>query len=145
MEVEPGLDARRRQPELAHRLLDLLLRVRELYLDLRELDLGAIDAPELEAEQIAEGATVLDLRSQAAYRAWHYPEAQFLDFDDALRSHEQFDKSRKYVLYCEFGLKSAQLAELMHDAGYDVSHFGRGLRELLDYARRRGLPTPDVS
>ena len=128
-------------------LLDTAVAERSV-LHLREFDLGAVDTPdtpELEAEEIAAGATVLDLRSQAAYRAWHYPEALYLDFADAMRAYEHFDKSGQYVLYCEFGLKSAYLAELMHDAGYEVSHFGRGLRELLDYARRRGLPTPDVS
>jgi thiamine biosynthesis protein ThiI len=125
-------------------LLDTAVAERSV-LHLREFDLGTIDSPELEAEQIAEGATVLDLRSKAAYRAWHYPEALYLDFADALRAYERFFKSRKYVLDCECFLKSACLAELMHDAGYDASHFGRGLRELLDYARRRGVPTPDGS
>jgi thiamine biosynthesis protein ThiI len=111
--------------------------------DLRELDLDALDAPELEVEEIPPGATILDLRSKPAYQAWHYPEALYLDFAEALRAYEHFDRSREYVLYCEFGVKSAHLAELMCEAGFDARHFRRGLRELLDYAQRHEIPVPE--
>jgi len=123
-------------------LLDRALAERSV-VDLRELDLDALDAPELEVEEISPGTTILDLRSEAAYRAWHYPEALYLDFAGALRAYEHFDKSPAYVLYCEFGVKSAHLAELMREAGFDARHFGRGLRDLLDYAQRHGITTPD--
>jgi thiamine biosynthesis protein ThiI len=49
------------------------------------------------------------------------------------------------VLYCEFGLKSAHLAELMRREGLDAYHFRGGLPELLRHARERGIPTPDQS
>jgi thiamine biosynthesis protein ThiI len=122
-------------------LLDRALAERSV-VDLRELDLGAVDAPDLEIAEIAPGAIVLDLRSVAAHRAWHYPEARYLDFAEALRTYEQFDKNREYVLYCEFGVKSAHLAELMRQAGFNAHHFGRGLRDLVDYADRHQIPTP---
>jgi len=111
-------------------------------LDLRELDLAALEMPELETNEVPEDATVLDLRSKAAYQHWHYEGALFLDFANALRVYASMPKDGRYVLYCEFGLKSAHLAELMRREGFDAVHFKRGLSELLRYARAHGKPMP---
>jgi len=53
-------------------------------------------------------------------------------------------RERRYVLYCEFGLKSAHAAERMRAAGLDARHFRGGLRALVAYARSRRLPGPDL-
>ena len=111
--------------------------------DLRSLDLETMERPDLQTSTIPPGATIIDLRSVAAFRAWHYPEALHLDFNNALRAYSHFDKRHRYVLYCEFGLKSAHLAELMSGGGYDAAHFGGGLSDLVDYARREGVALPD--
>ena len=113
-------------------------------LDLRTLDLESLERPETQASEIPAGAVVLDLRSKAAYLGWHYPDALFLDFPNALRAYAQLEKDREYVLYCEFGLKSGHLAELMQQAGLRARHFAGGLKALVDYAGRQGLATPDV-
>jgi thiamine biosynthesis protein ThiI len=110
--------------------------------DLRELNLDAIEVPDLEAREIDGDATVLDLRSKAAYQVWHYPDALFLDFATALRAYPSMPKDCPYVVYCEFGLKSAHLAELMRRDGFRATHFKRGLSDLLSYARDRGIPAP---
>jgi rhodanese-related sulfurtransferase len=52
------------------------------------------------------------------------------------------DRSRRYLLYCELGLKSAYLAEQMRRAGLDAWNFRGGLRALLRHARERGLVGP---
>jgi len=111
--------------------------------DLRRLDLASMDAPELQVASVPEGATVLDLRSKPAYSTWHWPDALFLDFADALRAYPHFARDQRYVLYCELGLKSAHLAELMRREGLDAWHFDGGLGPLLAHARERGLPTPE--
>lgn len=98
--------------------------------DLRALDLAALDIPDLAVERIPEGATVIDLRSKAAFETWHYPDAVFLDFPEALRAYPHFERGGRYVLYCEFGLKSAHLAELMRQAGFEAHHVAGGLREI---------------
>ena len=93
---------------------------------LRSLDLATLDDPELQIDAIPEGATVIDLRSKAAYQSWHYPGALFLEFADAMAAYPSFDRSQRYVLYCEFGLKSAHLAEQMRAAGLDASSYRSG-------------------
>lgn len=147
-----------RRPATAARLEDVLAEEQQLdpslleraveerhVLDLRELDLDKLDAPELEAMGIPDDAIVLDLRSSAAYRGWHYPGALFLEFAHALRVYPQLERGRTYVLYCEFGLKSAHLAELMRKEGLDAVHFRRGLRGLCEWARSHGVEVPEAA
>jgi rhodanese-related sulfurtransferase len=47
-------------------------------------------------------------------------------------------RDQRYVLYCEFGLKSAHLADLMRTAGFDASHFKGGSATLMRHARDGG-------
>jgi thiamine biosynthesis protein ThiI len=96
---------------------------------LADVDLDAWDAKELIAGVVEPSNTVIDLRSKPAFDTWHYPDALFLDFQNALRAYGSFDPKQRYVLYCEFGLKSAHLADLMRRVGLDARHISGGLRE----------------
>lgn len=112
-------------------------------LDLRALDPDAEAIPELEIDEIPAGATVVDLRSKAGYAAWHWPGALRLDLDHALAAYRSFARDRRYVLVCEFGLKSAHLAERMRAEGFAAWHFRGGLRALVAHARARGGAGPE--
>jgi thiamine biosynthesis protein ThiI len=124
-------------------VLDQAIAERSVF-DLRTLDLEAMECPELETATIPADATVIDLRSKAAYQSWHYPEALFLDFANALRAYTGFRRGPSYVLYCEFGIKSAHLAERMRREGFDATHFKGGLKQLLAYARSQGVETLEL-
>jgi thiamine biosynthesis protein ThiI len=113
-------------------------------IDLRAIDLDALEQTSLQTDSIKEGATVIDLRSAAAYRGWHYPGALHLEFNKALRAFPHFDPNLDYVLYCEFGLKSAHVAELMNREELRATHFGRGLKNLVEYARGQAIEGPDL-
>ena len=132
----------RNEKRLDATLLDRAVAERSI-LNLREFDLEALERPDLMTDEIPKDATVIDLRSQAAYKGWHYPDALHLDFQNALRAWPHFDKAQRYVVYCEFGLKSAHLSEQMREAGFDVRHFGRGFGDLVAFARERKVPLPD--
>ena len=97
---------------------------------LGDIDLEAWDTKDLVTRQIGADKTVIDLRSKAAFDLWHFPGALFLDFPNALRAYGAFDPEQSYVLYCEFGLKSAHLADLMRRAGLDARHISGGLKEV---------------
>ncbi len=129
---ESGLDAS---------VLERAVAERSVF-DLRTLDLDALEAPDLAAREIPPEATVLDLRSKAAWQHWHWPDALFMDFSSALRAFPSMPRDRPYVLYCEFGLKSAHLAELMRAQGFRAAHLPRGLADLLELAREAGLEVP---
>jgi len=97
---------------------------------LADLDLDAWNSKDLVASAIVSSDTVIDLRSKAVFDSWHYPDALFFDFSSALRAYASFDAGQSYVLYCEFGLKSAHLADLMRRAGMNARHISGGLREV---------------
>ena len=100
-------------------------------LDLRDLDLRTLDAPGLATSRVPAGAVLIDLRPLAQYREAHHPDALHLDFENAARAYPSFDRSRTYVLSCEFGLLSAHLAERMRGDGFDAYHLSGGQRALM--------------
>lgn len=132
---EQGLDPR---------ILERAIAERSVF-DLRTLELSSLERPDIQIEHIPDDAIVLDLRSKAAFQGWHYPDALFLDFANALRVYAELDPAKRYVLYCEFGLKSGHLAELMQRAGIQASHFAGGLKPLIAFARSKGIATPEHS
>ncbi|HME73480.1 MAG TPA: tRNA uracil 4-sulfurtransferase ThiI [Myxococcota bacterium] len=113
---------------------------------LRSLDLEsvALGPAELELDAIPEDAVVIDLRSRAAYQSWHWPGALWLDFAHAAAAYPKFDSQRNYLVYCEFGLKSAHLAELMRKSGLRAHNFRGGLRRLVRHAETRGIAGPQL-
>jgi thiamine biosynthesis protein ThiI len=98
--------------------------------DLRGLDEAGLALPQLEVTRVPADALLLDLRPQTRFDSWHHPDAVRLDFAQALRAWPSFDRSRTYLLYCDFGLLSAHLAEMMRKAGFRAWHFKGGTRAL---------------
>ncbi|MED5261637.1 MAG: tRNA uracil 4-sulfurtransferase ThiI [Myxococcota bacterium] len=105
--------------------------------DLGQLDLDSLEVPGLEVDAIEPDQTVLDLRSRAAFDSWHHPGALFLEFAHALRAYPNFSRDSRYLVYCEFGLKSAHLVELMRKEGFDAVHFRGGVPALLRWHGER--------
>lgn len=99
--------------------------------DLRELDATDLGGDELEVDEVPEGARLVDLRSKAAYDAWHPRGAEHMDFFHALKRYASFDRKETWVFYCEVGLKSAHLAEVMQAAGFRAFHLPGGAPELM--------------
>ncbi len=129
---KPATAARLQPVEAEEARLDLgvlerAVRERSVF-DLRSLDTEALGRAELEVEKVPDGANLIDLRSKAAFAAWHHPKALWLDFPAALRAYASFDPEKTYVLYCEFGLKSAHLAELMRQHGLRAVRLSSGPR-----------------
>ncbi|HVS03710.1 MAG TPA: tRNA uracil 4-sulfurtransferase ThiI [Thermoanaerobaculia bacterium] len=103
---------------------------RQVY-DLKELDLAALGDPELAVAAIPQDAVLIDLRSPAAFAAWHHPRARRMDYFGALAEHRGFPRERHYVFYCEVGLKSAHLAEVLRRDGFTAHHLRGGVKEVL--------------
>ncbi len=114
---------------LDSQLLERAIAERSVF-EMRSMNLALLDSPELEVSAIDSGATVIDLRSKVAYQNWHYPDALFMDFAHALRAIPHLPRDKFYVLYCEFGLKSAHLVEFMREEGFDAAHFKGGAPSL---------------
>jgi len=123
------------EAKLEPALLDAAVALREI-LDLRELAEDASALADLEVREIPADAVVIDLRSRAEYQTWHWPGALQLDFSKAVEAYPSFSKDRSYALYCEYGLKSAHLAELMRRHDLRACHVRGGTATLRKLAAR---------
>jgi len=83
-------------------------------------------------EKIGQGATVIDVRSQEEYRSGHYQGAKNIPVGELQRRlSEVGDKKKAVVVYCASGMRSAQAAKFLTDAGFtDVTNAG-GLKSLM--------------
>lgn len=134
--------ARSEEADLDLSLLDDVVADRKI-LALRELAPEDLVAPYLFVDEILDGTVVLDCRPEHQYRAWHFPGAERRDLDDLAARIKELDKERRYVLYCEFGVQTAHLAELMQRVGYEAYSFRGGLRGIMRHARERdATPQP---
>jgi thiamine biosynthesis protein ThiI len=122
-----AIDAEEAKLDLS--LIERVVAHREVH-DLRDLDIDKLDVPEIQIDRVPEGATLIDLRTLDEYRRWHHPDALHLDWNRALQSFPSFDRRGTFVLSCEFGLKSAHLAELMRLEGFEAFHFRGGIPAL---------------
>lgn len=93
---------------------------------------------EASLDHVPDDAAVIDLRDEQAHERWAWPGSIQLDFDRACRFAGALPKDRDYLLVCEFGLKSAWLAEAMRRAGYRAWSFRGGTRSLCKRARASG-------
>ncbi|RFF26691.1 MULTISPECIES: tRNA uracil 4-sulfurtransferase ThiI [unclassified Wenzhouxiangella] len=85
---------------------------------------------EASLDHVPDDTAVIDLRGEQAHADWHWPDSIQLDFDRACRFAGALPKDRDYLLVCEFGLKSAWLAEAMRREGYRAWSFRGGIRRL---------------
>lgn len=142
-ERRPVTDASPKDAAAAESRFDLSLLRRAVegrrVLHLRDLDPSDLVMPYLYTTEIPRDAVVIDTRPRTQYDPWHFPGAEQRDFWILFSHPERLDRDRTYVLYCELGLKSAQLAEKLQRAGYEAYSFKGGVRAVRSYAEERGL------
>lgn len=66
-------------------------------------------------------AVVIDLREKREYRAGHFPGAISMPLDDTDVYENILDRDRYYILYCDHGGSSMQLARYLGRRGYSVA------------------------
>jgi len=103
-------------------------------IDLRCLEASDLVLPYLYVASIPSQAVVVDTRPRRQYDAWHFPGAVHHDFWRLFADPGDLDRQRSYVLYCEIGLLTAQLAEKLQRAGFEAYSFKGGARLLREYA-----------
>jgi thiamine biosynthesis protein ThiI len=126
-------DIEREEARMDPSVLEKAIAARDEF-RLDEIDLEAWEGKRLATDEIGSDDIVIDLRSKQAYDEWHYPEALSFSFGQALEAYGAFAPESRYVLYCEFGLKSAHLADLMGRAGLRARHVSGGLRAVQELA-----------
>ncbi|MGQ0562958.1 MAG: tRNA uracil 4-sulfurtransferase ThiI [Gemmatimonadota bacterium] len=101
--------------------------------EVRALTAVELVAPYIFTSEIPPGAVVIDVRTDAQYRAWHAPDALHMEEWELARDFKRLDKSISYVLYCAHGMQSAHLAERMQRFGYEAYSFKGGTGKLMKY------------
>lgn len=131
----PAVDAQERRIDLG--VLDRAVAARKV-LDLRALTATDLVAPYLFTAEVPAGATVLDCRTEAEYSGWHLEGARLMDDWELERGFADLDRDSTYVLYCEQGVRTAQIAERMQRAGYEAYSFRGGAPALRRWAGASG-------
>jgi phage shock protein E len=67
---------------------------------------------------LAEGASVVDVRSEDEFRDGAYPGAVNIPLHELSVRMGEIPRNRKVVLYCASGARSAVAARLLQQAGY---------------------------
>lgn len=76
-------------------------------------------------ELVKNGALLLDVRTPEEFREQHIPGATNIPVDQLpARLGELGPTSRKIVVHCRSGARSARAAGVLRQAGYDVHDFG---------------------
>lgn len=79
-------------------------------------------------EALAQGATMLDVRSQGEYEAAHIPGAVFIDYANFGDGVSSLPKDKPYVVYCASGSRSPDVVSFMESQGFtEIYHFNQGL------------------
>ena len=73
---------------------------------------------------VAEGATLLDVRTAREYRAGHIEGAQHLPHDEIANRLAEIPRDRPVVVYCLSGTRSAGAADPLRAAGDTVHDLG---------------------
>ena len=126
--------ARRQERDLDLSLVEKTVAERKI-LDLRRLRAADLVEPYLFIDHVPDGAVVFDCRTDPQYAAWHWPGAERRAPEDVAGRLKELSKETTYVLYCEHGVQTAHLAELMQRVGYQAYSFRGGSRGLAAHGR----------
>jgi thiamine biosynthesis protein ThiI len=102
-------------------------------LDLRALTDADFVEPYVYTDHVHEGAVVIDCRPRHQYQTWHYEGALPHTTDAVLESVRTLEKETPYVLYCEVGIRTAPVAEVLQRLGYAVYSFRGGAAALREW------------
>jgi thiamine biosynthesis protein ThiI len=113
-------------------------------IDLHAVALRDLVEPYVYTSTVPADAIVIDTRRAALYEAWHYPGAVRRDFSRLSDDFGALDRTRTYVLCCDVGVRTAQLAERMQRSGFEAYSFAGGVPALRRWAESgssaRALP-----
>lgn len=73
---------------------------------------------------VDQGATLLDVRTPDEWSAGHLPGAELIPLQRLAERMSEVPRDRPVVVYCQSGGRSAQAAEMLAAAGYDVHDLG---------------------
>jgi phage shock protein E len=71
---------------------------------------------------VAAGAALVDVRSPGEFASGHLPGAVNVPVQELAQRREEIPRDRPVVLYCASGVRSAQAARMLREAGWSEVH-----------------------
>jgi len=107
------------------KLLDAIIEKSEV------LKYGQIKIQEifLDISYIPENATVIDLRPREKYEKWHIPNSINIPFNDIENKLNKLKKDKIYILACDEGALSQEIAYLLRNRGIEAYSLKGGIRK----------------
>jgi thiamine biosynthesis protein ThiI len=99
-------------------------------LDLRSLRPEQVAGAGLYVTDVPPQARVIDARRLAEFEEWHWPGSEHRTLEDLEATFTDLDRDTTWVLYCEEGIRTAYVAEVMQSAGYEAYSFLGGAPRL---------------
>lgn len=96
---------------------------------------GAISAKKFKRLAKKDNTVVIDVRTPEEYKAGHLPNALLMDFKqpDFERRIRELDRSKRYLLHCRSGKRSAGALQLFRQNGFKkVYHLKGGIEAWKD-------------
>jgi phage shock protein E len=87
---------------------------------------AGIDGPTAHA-LVAQGATLLDVRTDEEWAAGHLDAAMHVPIASLETRLDEIPRDHPVVVYCASGVRSARATEMLRSAGYDARDLG-GMR-----------------
>ena len=85
----------------------------------------------------------LDVRGEIAYQHGHIPKAY--EWAGDFSRIEELPKDKRLIVYCNYGEKSAPIAEQLRQEGYEAFNLSGGYREWLLHVTSQKEQMQDVS
>lgn len=114
-------------PALSRRWLPLAVGTALLVVGLAACGSSTPSAHSTEADPhalVAQGATLLDVRTVPEFEAGHLEGATSIPVDELGSRIREVPTDRPVVVYCRSGARSARAAAMLREAGYDVHDLG---------------------
>ena len=88
--------------------------------------MAALSAREA-AEQIAQGAQLVDVREKMEWEYGHAPSATHIPLNTLPANLHKIDKSRPVIVVCRAGSRSMSAANFLSQQGYNVQNLTGGM------------------
>jgi thiamine biosynthesis protein ThiI len=124
--------ARRQEEHLDPNILEQALENTKT-VELSDYDIDVDGLEHLICDDFSSEMLAIDCRDRKDFDAWHYPNALHFELTELQKNFKKLDKTKTYIVYCQYGIESTTIAELMQGEGYEAYGLDGGV---LGYRKR---------
>uniref|UniRef100_A0A7C1T1C0 tRNA sulfurtransferase n=1 Tax=Thermofilum pendens TaxID=2269 RepID=A0A7C1T1C0_THEPE len=122
------------ESRIAPQLLEKLLAGIEVY-DLKSLDPGSLETPDVDIDFVPEGSLVVDVRPPEKYAEWHIPGSINASMEEVLELAGRVAGGRPIVVVCDEGGLSREVAYSLRLLGHSAYSLRGGVRKLREKSK----------